>query len=53
MSAPWTKATVACPECRAGKHGNCVGWAIDSRDQEVACPCADANHGAATMGITS
>ena len=33
-----------CPECRSGKHTNCVGWALDARDQEVACPCEERGH---------
>jgi hypothetical protein len=28
-----------CPECVAGKHENCTGWAIDADDFEVACGC--------------
>jgi len=32
---------VRCPECAAGKHANCTGWALDDRDVEVACPCPD------------
>jgi len=28
-----------CPECRAGKHGNCTGWALGPDDEMVACPC--------------
>ena len=32
------------PECRAGKHTNCVEWAFNSRDQEVPCPCQQRGH---------
>lgn len=33
-----------CPECSAGKHGNCNGDAWDdTTDQPAACACAD-NH---------
>jgi hypothetical protein len=29
-----------CPECRAGKHGNCDGTAWDeTADRLVDCPC--------------
>lgn len=28
-----------CPECAAGKHLNCAGFAYDSHDREVACMC--------------
>lgn len=29
-----------CPECRDGKHGNCIGYALDPvRDEVVACGC--------------
>jgi hypothetical protein len=29
-----------CPECRAGKHGNCPGWALDEvNDELIDCPC--------------
>jgi hypothetical protein len=28
-----------CPECAAGKHVNCTGWALDEEDNEVACGC--------------
>lgn len=31
--------TQPCPECRVAKHGNCTGWALNDRDQEVDCPC--------------
>lgn len=35
----------ACPECRAGKHGNCNGdtW-NDDLDRPDVCPCFDAGH---------
>lgn len=34
-----------CPECRAGKHGNCDGRALDEeRDQVVQCGCSDPTH---------
>lgn len=34
-----------CPECRAGKCGNCDGstWDVD-RDEYADCPCATAGH---------
>jgi len=38
-----------CPECRAGKHTNCVGWALDENDQETACPCAELKHPELTL----
>lgn len=28
-----------CPECAAGKHLNCAGFAYDEHDREVACNC--------------
>lgn len=29
-----------CPECAAGKHRNCTGWALDeTTDEVVACGC--------------
>ena len=28
-----------CPECAAGKCGNCTGWAFDELDREVPCGC--------------
>jgi len=31
--------TRMCPECRVGKHNNCVGFAFDASDQQVPCPC--------------
>ena len=35
-----------CPECVAGKHGNCDGVAYNGAiDQEVDCVCPDASHG--------
>jgi hypothetical protein len=34
-----------CPECHAGKHGNCTGWAIDSDTDELTpCGCAAGGH---------
>lgn len=34
-----------CPECRAGKHGNCTGWAIDpDNDDMVPCECQEGGH---------
>lgn len=34
-----------CPECRAGKHGNCDGQAWDYvADVPAACPCAGGGH---------
>jgi hypothetical protein len=34
-----------CPECLAGKHGNCSGftWNDDTDERDV-CPCSDAGH---------
>jgi hypothetical protein len=34
-----------CPDCRAGKHGNCTNqtWCIE-HDHEVECPCEDVSH---------
>jgi len=35
----------ACPECLAGKHGNCDGRAWDqAEDRYTRCPCAEAKH---------
>jgi hypothetical protein len=31
--------TRMCPDCRAGKHPNCAGFAFDENDQQVPCPC--------------
>jgi len=29
-----------CPECRAGKHGNCDGTALDTKTDEITtCIC--------------
>jgi hypothetical protein len=28
-----------CPECEAGKHPNCTGWALNELDEEVSCAC--------------
>jgi hypothetical protein len=41
-----------CPECRAGKHGNCdgTGWDIDA-DERVPCPCLDESHTAPILGV--
>lgn len=34
-----------CPECRAGKHGNCDGSAWDDElDMLTECACAEAGH---------
>lgn len=34
-----------CPECVAGKHGNCDGTTWDeAADAPGSCPCADAGH---------
>jgi hypothetical protein len=39
----WTRR---CPECKAGKHADCTGEALDDRDQLVPCTCTDpADHG--------
>jgi hypothetical protein len=38
--------SIRCPECAAGKHGNCDGTALDTAtDEFVPCPCASADHG--------
>lgn len=29
-----------CPECAAGKHSSCAGFAFDEDDNETGCPCA-------------
>lgn len=34
----------SCPECRAGKHANCPGFAFDETDVEIQCPCGERNH---------
>lgn len=35
-----------CPECVAGKHGNCDGTSWDNQlDEAISCPCKDATHG--------
>lgn len=34
----------SCPECRAGKHANCPGFAFDEADVEIPCPCGERNH---------
>lgn len=37
--------TRPCPECAAGKHGNCDGTTWDNtRDERVPCPCPSAQH---------
>lgn len=38
--------TEPCPECRAGKHGNCdsTTWDFD-KDEGAVCPCWLANGG--------
>lgn len=33
-----------CPECKAGKHGNCDGTAMDINDDLVPCACASRGH---------
>jgi hypothetical protein len=34
-----------CPECAAGKHGNCDGRTWDNlADDYAVCPCSDAGH---------
>jgi hypothetical protein len=35
-----------CPECRAGKHPNCDGWAIDELDEVTTCQCPECRRGA-------
>lgn len=34
----------SCPECEQGKHDNCTGWALNSRDVEVQCRCEITGH---------
>ncbi|HEY5785846.1 MAG TPA: hypothetical protein VIT65_13815 [Microlunatus sp.] len=29
----------SCPECEAGKHDNCTGWALNDIDEETPCGC--------------
>lgn len=37
--------TSPCPECVAGKHGNCDGTTWDQEsDMYGACPCFDQGH---------
>jgi hypothetical protein len=31
--------TPRCPECAQGKHKNCIGWTLDSKDEQVGCYC--------------
>jgi hypothetical protein len=34
-------AAVICPECRDGKHGNCIGYALNPDTDVVGeCECA-------------
>jgi hypothetical protein len=36
-----TAAAAVCPECRDGKHANCIGYALDTAtDTVVDCGCA-------------
>lgn len=28
-----------CPECRDGKHGNCIGWTLTDDDAVTDCRC--------------
>lgn len=38
---------MSCPECEAGKHGNCDGTSWDNElDHEIPCPCEQRGHGA-------
>lgn len=32
---------VLCPECRAGKHTVCAGFAFDANDDEIDCQCKE------------
>ncbi|HMM95317.1 MazG-like family protein [Phycicoccus sp.] len=42
-------ADLPCPECRAGKHGNCDGTSMDSGEDAIgACPCATSGHATRT-----
>lgn len=35
---------LVCPDCRAGKHGNCSGsWCVE-HDHEAPCSCTDISH---------
>lgn len=33
--------TGLCPECRDGKHRNCIGWTLNVNDDEVPCACPE------------
>jgi hypothetical protein len=40
-------STPDCPECTAGKHGNCDGTSWNPKADDVdTCPCAERGHGA-------
>jgi hypothetical protein len=42
-----------CPECQAGKCGNCDGTAWDfDYDEYTVCPCFSSNHGVSRSGAT-
>lgn len=44
--APIVHEPAPCPECNAGKHGNCDGTTWDVvTDDFAACPCREAGHG--------
>jgi hypothetical protein len=46
MRVDWLRAHSVCPECRAGKHGNCDGEAWDDAiDAPTACHCPEPVHG--------
>ena len=32
-----------CPECEAGKHLSCAGFAYDEFDREIPCGCPHCN----------
>jgi hypothetical protein len=42
-------SSAICPECSAGKHGNCDGTALDiETDEIVDCDCKHVDHQATT-----
>lgn len=47
VEAAWDLEHLAgiCPECEAGKHGNCLGEALNSTDEIDVCRCEAQGHG--------